>query len=250
MNLRANCIGLWKMNDNAANKTVVDSSGKGNDGEAQQNTIDLHTDGKINGALVFNGSSDFISIANDTFNSLTVGTLAFWVYAGSLSAHMSIFTATNITVYTHLWLYTDPDGRVLFVVRVNGVYKVYQKTVDPAILATTWHFIVLVQDGSAIKLYVDNNEIETEDAGVTNTDPGAFFDDLTGTIQNFIGKFHRPVGAGHYWDGGIDCGAIFNKVLSDDEIAFLWNEGNGREHLGIARPLVGGSLASGRKGLV
>jgi len=250
MNLRANCIGLWKMNDNAANKTVVDSSGNGNDGEAQQNTSVLHTEGKIKGALTFNGSSDFISIADNTFNSLTVGSLAFWVYADSL-AQRTIFCASKLaSSNTYLWLRIDDTGRIYFIVRVYGIYKVYQKTVSPVLSVTTWHFVVLVQDGSAIKLYVDNNEVETEDGGVGNTDPGAFFDNLLNNISNFIGKFDRSTGPHSYWDGVMDCGAIFDKALSEEEVAFLWNEGKGREHLGTARPLVGGSLASGRKGLV
>ena len=250
MNLRANCIGLWKMNDNAANKTVVDSSGNGNDGEAQQNTNVLHTDGKIKGALTFNGSSDFITIADDTFNSLTVGTLAFWVYVNNLEVQHSIFIACDVTVAgTHLWLFVGIDGYIYFIVRDKGSYKVFQITVNPVISVLTWYFVVLVQDGSAIKLYVDNDLKETED-GTTNIDPGAFFDDLTGPISNFIGKLDRSLGPHSYWDGVIDCGVIFDKALSDQERAFLWNEGNGREYLGTARPLVGGSLASGRKGLV
>jgi len=230
--MKTNCIGHWKMNDDAANKTVVDSSGNDNDGESQQNTDILHTDGKITGALTFNGSSDFISIADNTFNSLSVGTLAFWIYTDALGIQ-TIFTASNLAfANTYMFFYIDGGGKVYFAVLVGGTYKVYQKTVDPAISAETWHFVVLVQDGSAIKLYVDNVLKATEDGGITNTVPGAFFDDLTGTISNFIGKFDRSTGPAYYWDGVMDCGAIFDKALSEEEVAFLWNEGNGTESLG------------------
>ena len=251
MSLRANCVALWKMNDDAANKIVVDDSDSGNDGEAEQNTDQLSTAGKIKGALIFDPVvPDFITIADDTFSSLTIGTLAFWVYMDSLVV-IAVFCASNLaSASTYLMLHVDETGRVYFQIRVNGIYKVYQRTVDSVISATTWHFIVLVQDGTAVKLYVDNVLKATEDAGITNNAPGAFFSDLTGTISNFIGKFDRSVGAGLYWDGMIDVGVISDKALPEGEIAFLWNEGNGREHLGIARPLVGGSLASGRKGLV
>ena len=58
--LASSCVGHWKMNDNEPNTTVVDSSGNGNYGTAQQDTNGLHTTGKIDGALTFDGSGDFI----------------------------------------------------------------------------------------------------------------------------------------------------------------------------------------------
>jgi len=57
-----NIIVHYKMNDNAETTTVIDNKGFAN-GTAQQNTSALHTDGKIIGALEFNGTSDYIATA-------------------------------------------------------------------------------------------------------------------------------------------------------------------------------------------
>jgi len=56
--------------------------------------------------------------------------------------------------------------------------------------------------------------------------------------------------AGQLFDGTLYNVIIFNTELTNNEIAWLWNGGNGRENLSLARPLVGGSLAKGRRGLV
>lgn len=58
-------LGNWLMNDNAADATVVDSSGNNNNGTAQQNTSALHTTGKIDGALTFNGMNDYVKLTYD-----------------------------------------------------------------------------------------------------------------------------------------------------------------------------------------
>ncbi len=55
----------YKMNDNTDTAIVVDSSVNENNGTAQVNTSGLTTTGKINEALSFNGSSDYVSIANE-----------------------------------------------------------------------------------------------------------------------------------------------------------------------------------------
>ncbi len=66
IDLRANCIGHWKMNDNANDKIVIDSTGKGcgglADGSTIRDTSDMHTTGRIDGALAFNGTTDVIKV--------------------------------------------------------------------------------------------------------------------------------------------------------------------------------------------
>jgi len=229
MNLRANCIGLWKMNDNAANKTVVDSSGNGNDGEAQQNTEDLHTDGKINGALTFNNVDDYIRGA--IVSCVTkAGTYSFsvWLYITG-SGDQEIFQnapasndrncMTTSTAYLKFGYY---DGAS------------WQGKSGP-ISTNQWLHIVGINNGGALSLYI-NNVLQT----------GGYIP-YCAVDANYL-YLGKHSGNGSFFGGKMDAVMIFDKALSEEEVAFLWNEGKGREHLGIARPLVGGSLASGRKG--
>jgi len=230
MNLRANCIGLWKMNDNAANKTVVDSSGNGNDGEAQQNTEDLHTDGKINGALTFNGSSDFI-VATIIDCITKAGTYSFsvWLYQDATE---------QVTIFRNA---PASDDRCCMIIKYDvlrfGYYNGTSWVSKSGGFNTgQWVHAVGINNGGTLSLYIDNVLQTGEETPFCGINANYIYLGATGLPAIFF-------------NGKMDCIMIFDKALSEEEVAFLWNEGKGREHLGTARLLVGGSLASGRKGL-
>lgn len=235
MNLRANCISHWKLNDNAANKTVVDSSGNGNDGEAQQNTEDLHTDGKINGALTFNGTSDFIDtgLKASEIHVANKFSICMWV---------KIKTIANTKM-----LYSADEGgadRFYFITRGDGTelgigLSDWMVNYSVGFAVDTWYLLIVILDGTTGYIYKDNVLVGSQ-ADITVNLP------TVNTIKLGVGS----TGVSYHLHCEMDVVMIFNKALTEEEIAFLWNEGNGREYLGTARPLVGGSLASGRKGLV
>jgi hypothetical protein len=90
-----NSVGYWKLDDDAATTTVVDSSSNGNNGTAQQNTSALYTTGIIDGALTFNGITDYVNCGND--NSLDITdeiTISAWVNPAS-------FLVTSVHVWGH-----------------------------------------------------------------------------------------------------------------------------------------------------
>ena len=59
-------IAHYKMNDNSANTTVIDSAGS-NNGTASFNTADNSVAGKINNALSFDGIDDIVNINKNDF---------------------------------------------------------------------------------------------------------------------------------------------------------------------------------------
>ena len=79
--LDANKVAHFKFDDNAASKVVVDE--KGTNGTAQQNTSVLHTDGRIGGALTFNGSLDYIPVTSRS--RVRLGTVLVLTYGVSLT---------------------------------------------------------------------------------------------------------------------------------------------------------------------
>ncbi len=234
MNLRANCISHWKMNDNAANKTVVDSSSNGNDGEAQQNTEDLHTDGKINGALTFNGTSDFIDtgLKASEIHDSNKFSICLWVKIKTIAAN-DIFYCSDEGGADRFYLITRGTDFGI------GLSDWMENFTDINFVADTWYFLVVVLDGTTGYVYKDGGLVASQ-PGITVTLP------TVNTIKLGAGS----TGTSYNLHCEMDAVMIFNKALTEEEIAFLWNEGNGREYLGTARSLVGGSLASGRKGLV
>jgi len=79
VDLTADCLAQWKMNDNTANTVVIDYSGNGHNGTFTDATGNPFTNqhdavGKINGALDFDGADDFIVVhgMTETYSAISV----------------------------------------------------------------------------------------------------------------------------------------------------------------------------------
>jgi len=71
---------VWTMDGNADNAIVLDSGVYANDGTAQQNTSVLHTTGIVDGALTFNGRSDYINCGDSSvFDIIDEISIAAWI---------------------------------------------------------------------------------------------------------------------------------------------------------------------------
>jgi Concanavalin A-like lectin/glucanases superfamily/Domain of unknown function (DUF2341) len=95
---QANKTGVWDTNykavyhmaDNAASTTVTDSTGS-NNGVARANTNTKTTPGEIDGALSFNGTSDYVSVAQNGHFNLHASpfTLEVWIKDDSSPATLN-----------------------------------------------------------------------------------------------------------------------------------------------------------------
>jgi len=231
-----NCVGLWRMNDNTANKTVKDSSREGNDGQAERNTEDLHATGKIDGALDFNGSSDFITVGYDP--NLDFGTgdfsISLWFYP-DVAQNGWGFDLIDKRSGNDGWAfaYLGQSGNTMGVIW----FKILATSRTGSIIIDyqSWHHLVAVRSSGVTTIYIGAS-------ADTNTLSQA--GDVSNGSDVRMGKRLNQ-----YFNGRIDAVILFNRALSAEEIAYLWNGGNGVEDLAIGRPLVGGSLAAGRRGL-
>jgi hypothetical protein len=214
MDLTAVCVGHWKANDNAANKTVADSSGKGHDGTAQQDTNVLHTTGKIDGALTFNGTSDYIDVGN------VIGTGAYtkvaWVRreAGATAYNIISGDAGHFLWAPHYsgFMYNNK-----LTAGHNSIYNIVQDTVPLDV--NVWYMVAVTFDpcvsSGRMVLYKDGAEVNEADNVPTQ-----------GTsTKTYIGRFST----GYYMKGAIDNAMIFNRALTAEEIAALYNQGKGTE---------------------
>lgn len=78
-----NYADIWHMADNAATTTVVSTSQFVDNGTNQANTNTKQTAGEIDGALTYNGSTDFTSIGNSSHVQQTSGTFSAWIKTSS-----------------------------------------------------------------------------------------------------------------------------------------------------------------------
>ena len=231
----ANCVAQWMMNDNAASTTVVDSQGSHN-GTAQQNTSSLATSGKINGALTFDGSTDYIQISDSDDFNIPVGTdfsVSAWINIASLPTGGDMYG-----IVSDGGGYGD-KGWTLFLLPDSGSFNrelrwefidndstnnSCDSTTIP--VTNTWYHVTGVYDGASSKMYIYINGVKestTEQAYVA-------IEPLTDLA---IG---RNLGANsasriEFMNGEIDDVCIFNKALSADEVYGLYNQGYGTEKL-------------------
>lgn len=226
INLTNNLVGYWKLNDNAANRDVVDSSGEGRTGDASRNTEDMTTTGKLGGAFLFaDGDKVLIPhIANDPlyFKSADKYSFAFHVliptgisYGGILGSHRFYMNTGFVIDYDH------SSGRI----RVYSLNE-HDFSVRTNVLSKdVWHQIGVTYDNELCKIYVNGNFIMQSDS--------IFFVDTTGGAPFAIGTL---IG----WDEGwastaTFCGKIdqvqvwHNRILNLEEFQFLSNAGNGTE---------------------
>lgn len=201
----------WKMNDNAANTTVLDSSGNANNGIAQQNTEDLHVDGKINGAFNFT-ATDYVDITNVASLIAGTGNVTFsvWVKTASSAEGVILVSGTNADKQS---LYFHCDGTYLnFGTYGHGGGSVPYFLMS-LITDNAWHYIVGVKNGDVLSIYLD----------------GILRDQKTMAGIN-LGSTYAWIGASALsLIGAIDMVMIFNRALTADEVSNLFNGGNGTE---------------------
>lgn len=236
--MKTDCIGFWKMNETSWDGTpdeVKDSSGRGNDGVRLGNATTV-AEGKINRCGTFDGANSGISLGTPASLQPALITISVWIKTNNLATWGMIYGS----YYQYgAWLALGSTEKIAFYTKTGaGAYDTWLN-IHPVVIGE-WTHICAVWNGTHKKIYVNGDFIDEKD--VTDGDLN-----WSGTTDLRIGLQQND-----YYDfnGLIDAVMVFDKALTEEEVAFLWNEGNGREHLGIPRSLVGGSLASGRKGLV
>jgi len=214
----SNYVAVYHMADNAANQNVADSTSHGNTGTAQANTSAKTVAGEIDGALSFNGSSDYIGAgAGSNFYILGNITIEAWVNVNSMPGlgqqayvcgkgyngeHESYFlrleTGNDGTNYVEAGTFNFPDPD--------------QAQVAVAGFTGGWHHLVGTFDGQW-NIYVDG----------VKTASGQTVAPLPTNEPFLIGARDANGGTLSYLNGSIDEVRISNAALSADWISTEYN---------------------------
>lgn len=217
-------IGHWKMNDNAGNKIVIDSSGRGHDGTSVRDTNLIAVSGKVDGALTFNGVSDFIDCGNSAdFNIGPEFSVEAWVKCTNLTG--TIFRIVSKGSSALGWEFSfdlNPDCLEFIVWQTSGNVHAQIANWDVAVDDGVWHHLFGVYKyGSYIKIYIDNIE-RGSSTSFTGTRG-------SGTAPLLVGKRSD----GGFFKGDIDEVGFYRNALSVSEIGARWNSGNGTDSIGF-----------------
>jgi parallel beta-helix repeat protein len=203
--LPAGLAAWWKAENNANDQLGV------NNGTLNGATF---SSGKVGQAFSLDGEDDFISIPDgivaSTARNFTVGA---WVYANTVNA-----SGENHIVYSGRsgggeYYLANRNGNFEFAVYLSGSgWLRIGVTADIGV----WRYVTGVRRGTAIEIWVDGmlrNSMTIPDSDL-----------VTGAaVHSSIGSYNR--GQYGFWDGLIDEASIFNRALSADEIASIYNAG-------------------------
>ena len=205
----------WSMDDNASSTTVVDGGGSNIDGTAQRNTVDLSISGAIDGALSFDGSSDYINVGDQPV--LDVGTgdfsMSAWIQTSG-SAYTQFVMAKRSNGYGNGYsLAVRSDGTVMANVLDADSYVGVTSTAT--VNDSQWHHLAAVADrDSNLTIYVDG---VVQDWGSLSGETG----DLSNSNPFCIGAKKPGVSL---FNGAIDDVRVYNRVLSPEEIEALFDQ--------------------------
>ncbi|MHC4461929.1 MAG: LamG domain-containing protein [Planctomycetota bacterium] len=202
-------VAWWKLDDGTGD-VAADSAGTGLDGTLVGDTT--WADGKIGGALVFDGNDDYVEIGKDPdFDITNQITVAAWIKVGAFDRKWQAIVAKGDSTWR---LHRDRDKSALGFactgLLVPGTrWGSVRGTVD--VNDGQWHHAAGVYDGQNIYLYVDGKLDTSKEA--------------SGTIKIsdqpiYIGEnAERPK---RFWNGLIDDVRVYSYGLSADEVAAIY----------------------------
>ena len=168
-------------------------------------------------SFYFDGSDDAININGAEPFSTTVGSISLW--ASPAVSHYGYpigFGDTNANEY--LGISTD-SLKFTGIMRASAGLR--WENQDPASVVDTWHHIVLSQDGTAVKMYVDGVE---DTSWNDETDRSIWL--LSGIDNASIGCLNRnSTGNTNFFNGNIMEVGLWNVALTEAQVQSLYGYG-------------------------
>jgi len=204
--------GDWKMDDNAANSTVVDTSGYNNDGtfhdSTNPNTSYHSVDGANGTALEFDGVDDYVDVNNTLIDSLTGYTISLWAKSNGMPHVYNMPASAYNGHYWYLDHHDNDKWHYKWKAADDASYNIYS---DNTVAEGQWYYIVVTNDGSNQYMYVNG----VQQSG-TITANG--FDETS--LSVLIGGYGN-----HHFDGSIDQVRIYSEAFSLSQVKYQYYTG-------------------------
>jgi hypothetical protein len=199
------------------------SDSSGNNRTLTNNGNVSFASGKIGNAAVFDGSNYF-SNANLNLNGAEAVTCSVWFKGPEQGGQKIIVSKWNEWGVSSQFVMTKSslDDIRLLLLNQDGSYV---EANAGSFIVDEWNHATFAYNGSEVKFFLNGNLQDTQSfsGGLLNSD--AIF--AIGTSQEGLGS--------QEWTGSIDAVGIWNRALSDAEVAALYNNGTGLE---IEAPVV------------
>lgn len=194
------CVAAFRLDGDA-----TDTSGNGNNGSPIGSPT--YGTGKIGKAVILNGSTQYISVANNAALSPSSITVAMWAYVPSTlaSAYPGFIGKGN-----QYGMYIDGGSGVNRLVFTVDTYS-GQTIASGEITFDAWTHVVGTYDGANTKIYINGTLASSSPYA-----PGI----PSGSSALLVGG--GTLGGSNY-TGSIDEVRIYNRALSSTEVTDLFN---------------------------
>jgi alpha-L-fucosidase 2 len=195
-------IASWKL-DASSGSIAVDSSGNNNNGTLNGCTWQP-SGGKVNGALLFNGSTDYVDCGTTVGSSSSLS-VAFWMNASSLKFQIPIDKLPgNGTAGWNIKLRDNGD----LWIRIGSENDHTDLVIPNAYVVNTWEHVAFTFENGKLAAYINGQCVGTATNithQVNNTDTSL--------------RLGKSVNYGsEVFSGLLDEVKIYNRALSFDEI--------------------------------
>jgi len=207
--------GWWCLDDETG-ATARDSSGHGRHGTLENMAGDEWTTGVLDGALEFNGSTDYVDLPIGALIAETTDcTFAAWVkWSGMGDQWQRIFDFGSGTTYNMYLVSNNYDDYVAYAITDSG-WTSEDRIWTSVALTSDWHHLAVTIDdaNTTHTLYLDGEVIGQNTSATTNPS------DLGETTNNWLGK--PQYSDEPYFDGILDDVRLYSRALSAQEISDL-----------------------------
>lgn len=215
MSLSPNVVSYWKLED--VNDTV------GGNTLTNNNTISFATAGKIDNGATLNGTSQYLSLADNPSVSFTGDmTWSMWIKPTTTDRPLLV-KGTGTTNQSYGFFMDDASkGIEVFFSRLgNNITNTSGGVIGSGFTTGSWQHLVIVYNASAATVEVFRNGASIGSLGSQVT---SIYD---GTAQLNIGAN----GTTNAWFAGMmDEVCCWARALSTDDITALYNAGNGFQY--------------------
>ena len=258
-NLNSDLVGYWTF-DGAdvdwATGAVTDRSGSGNNGTVSGlGTTTASTEGVSGQALEFDGSDDYVTIADTdtlTFGNDTVDepfSFSLWVKLNAFDALGGLIGKWNAQAGTNEWVaFTSNtvNGDVRFILRDASTGGDIEALTGAVLSLNTWAHVVGTYDGSesqsGLVIYVNGTTVAS-----TNSVSGSYTA-MENTSNNVdIGRFIDGGGVVDDINGTLDEVRVYSRALTASEVEVLYNQTKPARNV-VNKTVTRGGLGSGLVG--
>ena len=219
----------FKLNDNAGTKTAADTGTGVNSAVANVNTDILSAAGRVNSAVQFNGTDQYVNadgLLADIINDNT-GSFTMWLKPAKGGVLLSF--AGPGGYLSMEWAQTDQAVAFSMSGSSTPLSCITPTGSSPSGVYT---HVAFVQDGISLKIYINGVERPLSYWAVANK--GAWFNfSWAGPITNGrIGAYNLtsdPLNNAGFFQGGMDDLRYYKKALTASEVSAIYNKGLGTE---------------------